>query len=1330
MHSKSEHPFHGVLSATSTVVFNIPIEVLIPGAQTWTFNSRLGDFFETLFCFNLEMFEVSVRPKLVEKLYEEQANGSRAHVEVLGSRSDGDEVAGYRIWLTMDNTTTDWGKVVESTINAIYKKGAEAKLEQSKTKSGGGGNTVAAVAKNTNKTRIAKMTNKNQYGLYLCDLYTTDGRCMDDKRSVDEHPLSDTYNPANPEKVFSAQNAMCKFTENVRAEQCNIANYIVGEGSFRFPLPDRCYEVFRRIFTYESLMGMRMFGQGKTVVVNSENTREAVRKRKRATMMANRCKFDMDGSDSEHEEREVRHGSGDRGRPDGEGSQGSEFGDKVDEINDLMHERGDEVARRTVNSTEIAREELVTLNNQVSRMVLTAGGATDGAMVLKQPSMLRDVSSANSKRNAEIKGRAYEKHEDYEAAVEEGTMLNFKSLEKNFVVGSQTGIYVERAIDWWFLHAPTHVVHRARYRIDPDLSVFANMKVMDMLSYEMILTTSTSHRELDIISIFQLSAFEHSYSLKSNVFATGEHSTGKSKALEEAEKFLIPGLAKRLIRQTQNANSIDDDMCYGVRYFHEAPPVMLGIDPKGGSTGADAGLKDILTGQKHSVETLVFEEGTSKRISRVAESDQIGAMILSSNADFGAVDPALQSRFFHIRMPDNNRDGKRVTQLMYIQKMFDDLTPDRLYTQMQTNNFLLFWAERLIQANVLFDVDLTVMNVLFNEVSAFMERRGIDMSDPRPYTRLRNTCRTLTLQTAIEFRFHSEYARIENNHHKAFKLVDLLDIQPALVCSEEIFYFSFTLLRDEWQHPLKVASIRKMAEHLFRYLAEGETMFARSHDTSMTNTATASGAASNSFHPVGRSRAEHEAETNAHAPVMTNDPDNTDWNYLAVKRHPDQVYTEICNAMHKPKPSIDHIRGFIKPLFSHMIKTHRRTDPDLRKPVPDTNERITIPAMKQEWIKTQGGSREVFTYISVAFLEMVYGIGVFNRRFQRACDIPVIDLFEQAVRSTFHKYTRRRKKILLGVQLSYKLNKDEIRYRERKVLLKRRMEQRQERAEINRLAGWENDDLDEGDDAFDVEQELASAGDPVPVIETLPHIYKTIGVKPNPHNILHIHNQYHQNSFVLNAFGKNDVSKTQKSKWLRLDCDLEKHATEMFLDRIGWSSNYDNGMLPEYMDQIHMHVHVHPRAEYINYPDDISNEEIRSHRQSDADPSVSDLPPNRKREASGGFARQRRNMRAVPTYARSTSDAESLAMDTNLGGGGGAGCPSSSPSGGGLAHLSPDRHNGGGHTSFDLDVADAENEDFGVSYSPTAEDMAGIELPLGERLRGINDVAGPSYSRR
>jgi hypothetical protein len=350
---------------------------------------------------------------------------------------------------------------------------------------------------------------------------------------------------------------------------------------------------------------------------------------------------------------------------------------------------------------------------------------------------------------------------------------------------------------------------------DSDLSHFDNFILTKMHAIETSLQCSTSHLVLLKTLIFRLDAFRQQFNLHLNFILAGAGASSKSWALDQLTKASIPGTVEEVTYQTSKANAIDGDQNDNTVIYHEFPPALIGVEKGSISDTGDPHFKETLCSGKFKTKTFVFlEDGT--RANRTAVSECIGVRGGATNDPPGNIPEAMASRFNIVMCPHQKRLNRGVTDVLGqpLSTQEKNIREEFLLSE-QLEQYYVAMVNKLIYVGLLKEPNLDIAHTIFKNAVHYLEKNDVfDAKSPRHFNRLLLTARTLTIMHA-QCVLRGHYAADWDEKH-------LIDIQPLLVCSESIAWFTLSLLSGQYINPL-VRSIVEVFAQLCHYEADNTT---------------------------------------------------------------------------------------------------------------------------------------------------------------------------------------------------------------------------------------------------------------------------------------------------------------------------------------------------------------------------------------------------------------------------------------------------------------------------------------------------------------------------
>jgi hypothetical protein len=333
---------------------------------------------------------------------------------------------------------------------------------------------------------------------------------------------------------------------------------------------------------------------------------------------------------------------------------------------------------------------------------------------------------------------------------------------------------------------------------DNELSYFGNLIATEMWSLEADFGFSTTHAVFLRTMVCAMNAYRYKMALHCNVLMLGQGATGKSHILETIEEICIPDTTTKVSHETDKAAAVDSDNNDHISLFHEAPPNFLGSGDKHSDqqTGSHI-LKDKMTSGLTKTLTIFCDSDTGRRYQVSCSSESVGVYLIATNERADSIPEALATRMANFNVDTVERPGFNV-----IDKA-DAHVPDEVLAN--KDKHILRWRMRQVMINMvekaifikcLRDVDLTIPRLMFGNMCSKLVERGLagNSSTVRGKAFVLNFIRTLTILHAVD-----RYANHPDapGFRKEINFKNLMDIQPYLVCTEEIALFGITFCSDQ-----------------------------------------------------------------------------------------------------------------------------------------------------------------------------------------------------------------------------------------------------------------------------------------------------------------------------------------------------------------------------------------------------------------------------------------------------------------------------------------------------------------------------------------------------
>lgn len=379
----------------------------------------------------------------------------------------------------------------------------------------------------------------------------------------------------------------------------------------------------------------------------------------------------------------------------------------------------------------------------------------------------------------------------------------------------------------WSKERPTWSTPPPR-NFDTKLSYFGNMMAEDMMALECEFFLLTSHTIFIRLAVAAMNAYWYARKLHLNVSMLGGGASGKSHLLDLIRDIFIPFTVTKVSHATEKSSTQDVDNNDHITLYHEAPPQMLGQGSKNSDqqTGSHI-LKDQLTSCEVNSASLKVDE-FGRRRANPCSSECSGVILFATNECANSVPEPVRSRTMMI---DVNQAQRECFDLQSMNDTYNRVKndPDHVraknasverwrYRQVMVN-----MVEKMMYIGVLNDVDMTPGNEVIDLCIKQLKADGSMMESDgavRNIGFIKMFARTLTIMHACD-----KYARDPQSkgHGKAIEFRHLLDIEPYLICTEEIALFTLTILCDQLINTNKLYLIAIILSHCKFYATIADT---------------------------------------------------------------------------------------------------------------------------------------------------------------------------------------------------------------------------------------------------------------------------------------------------------------------------------------------------------------------------------------------------------------------------------------------------------------------------------------------------------------------------
>ena len=381
------------------------------------------------------------------------------------------------------------------------------------------------------------------------------------------------------------------------------------------------------------------------------------------------------------------------------------------------------------------------------------------------------------------------------------------------------------------------MVHSEYLKYDDNMSIFANRTIRVLDWFAKTLFVSKAHKNLFLLNTIKLDAYREEPNLHFNVVFTGEGATSKSFLFAKTISLSIEGTIEELTYQTTRSDAVDGDQNDRITVFHEAPQGLFGLNNHGkmdpAVAAASAALKETLTSGVSKCKEWMRDEQTGERKNRIAKSQQIGILMGATNDDKSTAEEAMQTRFYwgDFEKYENNQSMDLQLCMRGDRELKDCLVTTSLLQTMQEyfkeEQMRVWLAYKLIYMKIIHPPNLKAADTVYTQMSGMLSKRYKVSIPPRTRERYEILCKVLTIINAIETVFNvkggyhackhemngdQRVPVVDNDHTlpNEFSPMQMLDIEPYLICTEEIAIFSFTHISEEFVNPGEYKVLRSI----------------------------------------------------------------------------------------------------------------------------------------------------------------------------------------------------------------------------------------------------------------------------------------------------------------------------------------------------------------------------------------------------------------------------------------------------------------------------------------------------------------------------------------
>ena len=337
-----------------------------------------------------------------------------------------------------------------------------------------------------------------------------------------------------------------------------------------------------------------------------------------------------------------------------------------------------------------------------------------------------------------------------------------------------------------------------------NLSPFGNMMLQWNAQWEKVFFLLNHHIIMSMLMMGRLNAYKQKKELHFNFLATGPGATSKSFMFELLEDLSIPGTIDKLTYQTTASDAVDDDQNDQISVFHECPSTFFVTNDKGDQ--AENRLKTRLTECCVNAKVFQVDEKTQKRSNRVTKNQCIGSFIGATN-ESPDTSKAVISRMFLWMVDKKERNDCTMTGVMSARAGLEEENEQVLIEAKYEHNwfqYATFLVEKYIFIGAIKDVDMSVGSLIIRRCCEILINQKIQAKHPRDLERIKLLARSMTIVSTL----YEVYCLSD----KPFNTDTLTDIEPYLICTEEIALCAFGMMSTQYVRPKESNIIQTMCD--------------------------------------------------------------------------------------------------------------------------------------------------------------------------------------------------------------------------------------------------------------------------------------------------------------------------------------------------------------------------------------------------------------------------------------------------------------------------------------------------------------------------------------
>jgi hypothetical protein len=454
------------------------------------------------------------------------------------------------------------------------------------------------------------------------------------------------------------------------------------------------------------------------------------------------------------------------------------------------------LARRLLNPAQFAVEALLAQQHSVSFGIPAPDPNRNSMDILADMAKSRQVEFDAVSPDAYDRANLMSKWSRSQASLDQ--------FEAAFLGGSACA-KVNGAAEWIRMQeaaAPGgiwHAVDADRRAIDPALSHFGNFYAHFGNDLEQFHGVKSLHSTIVMTWVAALTAHQMSFDLKVNVIFPGPAAVGKSYVMDLLKLHLLPAfMVNAASRFTKCAFQTSTDKVHDLYVSDEFDNDLIGLDRFGRTVGTgDPIFKALMTSQEVTVQSFAFDlEGN--RIMVTTKSRMPCVFVGATNYSMHAIPAPICSRMvvrpcFELDRPNHDIQEKDFARAQSGGERVSTRAVDYRYQKLAVLGLIV---EQLIYTRRIQPPSMLTAKIMMLRICAYLDAQGIDTKRAMRATyHVEKLARKMVILNALDIVFNTTTVFAAD---KPFELKDVMQCEIYMQCTEEMIWFAFQMLSDQF----------------------------------------------------------------------------------------------------------------------------------------------------------------------------------------------------------------------------------------------------------------------------------------------------------------------------------------------------------------------------------------------------------------------------------------------------------------------------------------------------------------------------------------------------